>query len=401
MRILHISHTLEGGGVEQYLAQLIRELSGKGHKNFLLCGEEARKPPSLFIKDVFHVQDITCPDCNDVAGKLDRVEDMLKLNPPDILFFHQVSNPFLIDLLTSKRPSVRFVHDFKLICPDGKKTLMTKRSPCRYPLGFSCQIHAYRYRCMPRNFFVGLPLINHCRRIARLHRDRSHMVVASRFMKSVLQDNGFPENRIEVIPYFTTMPDLKDAPPTQGEPTVLVPGRLTWAKGIEHLLRAFTAVHKKARLMVVGDGPDLDKLIGLAKDLQLSSRVDFTGWLHHDDLAGIYRQCSLVVVPSIWPEPFGIVGIEAMAHQKPVVAFNVGGISEWLQHEETGFLVDPGDERGLGEKISLLIERRDIAEKMGRAGRTLVRDRFLPDFHTRGLLSLFRKTVEAFPAKPN
>jgi glycosyltransferase involved in cell wall biosynthesis len=104
-----------------------------------------------------------------------------------------------------------------------------------------------------------------------------------------------------------------------------------------------------------------------------------------------YEKCLLAVVPSVWDEPFGIVGLEAMYCQKPVIAFKVGGIPDWLKDEINGFLVNRKDVRALADKISYLFHHREITRQMGKAGRKIYQDQFEKVNHLSHLLDVFEK----------
>jgi glycosyltransferase involved in cell wall biosynthesis len=390
-----------GGGLEQYLLQLSDELDRAGHHNLLLYGEKTRGEP-LPIKAKFYLlNDITHPRCHDSEKKLAAVGELIASERPDLAFFHQVLNPALVDRMTRALPSIRFAHDFKLICPDGRKTLKPKGGFCQFPLSYLCQVRAYRYRCMPRNLFQGVPAISGAKSIARIHKERSYTNVASQFMKKVMLCNGFEEERIAVIPPFTTLPDLESYDSADDPPMIISVGRIVKEKGMDYLLHAFTSVKGKARLTVIGDGPFLGELKSLAQRLGILPDVSFPGWLAPNELKSYYRKCDMVVVPSTWPEPFGMVGIEAMSYGKPVLAFDVGGISEWLKHEETGFLVKPKDTVALAERMSFLLERPDLARSIGNKGREAVAVRFVPSAHVDQLLSVFHQAIDFFKKNPN
>jgi glycosyltransferase involved in cell wall biosynthesis len=96
-----------------------------------------------------------------------------------------------------------------------------------------------------------------------------------------------------------------------------------------------------------------------------------------------------------------MVGIEAMSYGKPVLAFDVGGISDWLQHGETGFLLPPRDEGSLAEKMNLLVESPGLAEQMGRIGRKVVEEKFSPDRHLKRLVSICEEEIESFRQNDN
>ena len=396
MKILNVNGAASGGGIERYLEQLFNELGAMGHQSLLIYGDRSAEGASLLKDEARFIEGITRFDCQDLDVKLEQVTEILKSYDPDLVYFHQVLNAPLIDLLAGQKPSVRFAHGFKLVCPDGRKMLKSTGAVCGYPLGYTCQVHAYQYRCMPRNPLNGIPLIRHFKKIRAIHQRRSYMVVASEFMKSVLIRNGFRENRIAVIPYFTCFPKSGGWAATGNEPIIICVGRVIREKGMHHLIGALPAVHGNARLIIVGDGPAIDELKNLAEELDMSSRITFAGWLSHDKLDVLYRRCTLAVVPSVWPEPFGIVGIEAMAYERPVVAFDVGGISEWLKEGESGFLVKGGDEKALAEKINVLLENPDTAGHMGVKAKRLAENRFAADLHMRMLISVFERAVNQF-----
>ena len=158
-------------------------------------------------------------------------------------------------------------------------------------------------------------------------------------------------------------------------------------------------VKERARLTIIGDGPFLNELKSQAQQLNIRSAVSFTGWLTPEELEFYYRRCRMVIVSSTWPEPFGMVGIEAMAHSKPVVAFDVGGVTEWLKNGETGFLVKPRDEASLAERINTLLSNPNLAMSMGSKGREAVEKRFTADVHVDRLLSIFENEIKVFHSK--
>ncbi len=91
------------------------------------------------------------------------------------------------------------------------------------------------------------------------------------------------------------------------------------------------------------------------------------GWLNQEDLADLYRQVDICVVPSIWPEPFGIVTLEAIASGKPLIITKVGGLQTLVKDNETGFVVEPGDVNALAQRLDKLLDdsllRKELSEK--------------------------------------
>jgi glycosyltransferase involved in cell wall biosynthesis len=170
-------------------------------------------------------------------------------------------------------------------------------------------------------------------------------------------------------------------------------GRISSGKGLNTLLRSLALVRGEwDRLLVSGDGWALAEAQSLSTTLGLQSKVSFLGWCGREGIRDILREAQVVVVPSHWPEPFGIVGIEAMAQARPVIASRVGGIPEWLDEDETGLVVEAGDERSLARSIDTLLADPERASAMGREGWQRV-GRFSEAAHLAGLDTVYEDAL--------
>ena len=142
-------------------------------------------------------------------------------------------------------------------------------------------------------------------------------------------------------------------------PEILYAGRLSPEKGVRELVAAAEGL----RLVVVGDGPLRNEVPGAL------------GFLPHDRLEERYARAAVVACPS-HREGFGVVCAEAMAHARPVVAGDVGGLRDLVVHEETGLLVRPGDVAALREALSRLLGDADLRRRFGEAGRARIAEHF-------------------------
>ena len=156
-------------------------------------------------------------------------------------------------------------------------------------------------------------------------------------------------------------------------------GRIVTTKGVRTLVEAAREVH--AEFHICGDGWQLQAMRRLASRKRLEDRVRFKGWLDPDGLAQEFADASVVAVPSLWPEPFGIVGIEAFAAGRPVVASATGGIGDWLEDGVSGLLVAPGDAGALAAALSALLDDPQRQQLMGAAGKATVAARFSAEHH--------------------
>jgi glycosyltransferase involved in cell wall biosynthesis len=119
------------------------------------------------------------------------------------------------------------------------------------------------------------------------------------------------------------------------------------------------------------------------------------GWLSHEETLALYKQAAVVVVPSVWEEPFGLVAVEAMATGLPVCASRIGGLADIVRHGETGFLFAPGDADELAAQLNTLLDDAALRHRLGEAGRRvaereydwdgIIEQRYLP--FIRGLIT--------------
>jgi glycosyltransferase involved in cell wall biosynthesis len=135
-----------------------------------------------------------------------------------------------------------------------------------------------------------------------------------------------------------------DAVRTSSSGRIVFLGRLTKLKGVHYLLPAIPIAAQKLNmplsLVVAGDGPERESLQRQARTLGVMA--EFRGWVHSSQTPDLVRQADLLAVPSLWPEPFGLVGIEAGSAGLPAVAYAVGGIPDWLVAGHSGEIA-PGD----------------------------------------------------------
>ena len=167
------------------------------------------------------------------------------------------------------------------------------------------------------------------------------------------------------------MPAIAPAPLSFSPPTLLLFGRLSWEKGFDVAIRAFSLLKKSgsnAQLVVAGGGPERAALETLARELELGNAVKFTGVLTQEELLATFNQATLVIVPSLI-ESFGLVILESMQLQRPVIASRVEGVPEVISDGETGILVPMRDPVALCQAMQMLLQQPEKAVRMGIEGR--------------------------------
>lgn len=388
MKVLHLNeYYAVVGGLEQYLLALCDVCEAAGHRTAVVYGTLTGQEPRKSDRPAYHIPGLAGPESSS-SGALEQFAAVLHTEKPDVVVVHQILDPQAVQVAVNYGPTLRFAHGFKMICPGGRRMWTRSQQVCTRPVGMACQAFAYLERCMPRDPRLGIPLIKRTSRLAAIHREFSEVMVASRFMQEMMMRDGFSREHVHVVPYFTDFPDQKKA--LTGEPTpgrLFCAARLTPEKGVDHLLRALVHLPPEVTLTVAGEGagrPELERLVGT---LGLRERVSFAGWLSRDAVAKALCDAEVVIVPSLWPEPFGIVGIEAMAHARPVVAYDVGGVREWLIPDQTGLVVERGDIAGLARAVRVLLDEPERGRTLGQQGRHVAESRFSPERHLQDFLA--------------
>lgn len=401
---LHVLFVLDTwglvGGTERYAAVVVPELVARGHRVTVLCRED--HAPGFAPVEV-HA-------CAALAGKtMGRSErrDLTRFvtsRAPDVIYLSALGNLDALETLVDLAPMLRYVHDHTLFCP-GLNKVHENGENCRVPMGAACIAH-YWLRggclCFKKACFAE-PLLDPLRVLSAKWREldvakrSAHVLTNSRYMRTELLRVGFAPDRCSVLYYFTqsntpAQPrgELDGATEaflaSSDAPIVFTPARLVLPdKGIDYLLTALSKVRAPYRAVIAGHGPAEAWLREKASQEGLGSRVHFAGWTSSPATETLFARASLVVVPSVWDEPFGLVGVEAMVHEKPVVAFPVGGIPEWLEDGVTGRLVARKDTAALAQAIEELLADPHLASRMGRAGRAAVAARFPREAHLREL----------------
>lgn len=290
-------------------------------------------------------------------------------------------SPLILPLL-SDAPSIYHAVWYRAICPIGTKTL-PDGAPCRTPAGPVC----YRQGCLPLRDW--LPLMVQMRLWRRWRHAFDLIVANGEAVRGRLAAEGMEP--IEVV--SNGVPSRPARPPLAPPPTVAFAGRLIPKKGADVLVRAFGRVVARvprARLLVAGHGPERGRLDRLVAGLGLSSRVSMLGHLPRPELERRFDPAWVQVVPSRYAEPFGLVATEAMMRGTAVVASRVGELPEIVRDGRTGLLIPPEDPEALAGALLGLLDDRDRAERMGRAGREAALAHFTEAGHVDRMVELYR-----------
>jgi glycosyltransferase involved in cell wall biosynthesis len=354
MRILIANEGLAGGGgVESYLAALLPALAARGHELGLLHYNVAdeRGPRSLRRAGM--------PTFGVLDEGLGAVLERVRAWQPDVCFSHNMRALAVDAALVACVPTVKMMHGYFGTCISGQKAKgAVGLGPCGRAFGPACLAIYFPQRCGQRRPGAMIRGYRWAVRQRRLFGEYAAIVVASEHMRQEYTRHGAPPARVLVAPLFSTLATPRPARVRPSSFCVLFAGRMTPLKGGDVLVRAVAhasrTLGRPIGLVMAGDGPEKRRWQALASDQRVPAA--FPGWVDGEALGRLLHDASLVAVPSVWPEPFGLAGLEAASLGVPAVAFDTGGISQWLRDGVNGSLVTPvGDPQAFGAAIAGLL----------------------------------------------
>jgi glycosyltransferase involved in cell wall biosynthesis len=357
-----------GGGAELTLKRLSEGLATRGHRVSVLATAPQEQAPEW----VNGVQVFRVPIDNrywhfknrpgsPVSRALWNLDDrystrtyqaarkLMSEFQPDAVSFHNLSGITIAAWAAAadtKTPSVQVLHDLYLACP---ATTMYKR-------GRACATQCLRCKVFRAGF-------------AEQSRRLSHVVGVSDFVRDRLSRIGLFEgvpsstiNNAQLIPSAAAKALNDISPITFGFIGSLIP-----SKGIEWLISAFLATAGRNRLVIAGAGSSeyTEKLRRMAGEANIT-------FLGHTDNADFYASIDVCIVPSLWPDTFPGVAIEASANSRPVIGSKIGGIPEIIQDGVNGLLCDPMEPSSLGEAMVRLDNDRALLRALSGRARSAV-----------------------------
>lgn len=352
------------GGLEIYLQRLLPALRAAGHE----AGLFFQHPPSAGRPGIVDEGGVPLAALNDE-------EALARLTAwrPEVLYVNSPLRPALLRQAVARWPAVAFQHSYYGTCINGGKFVrLPLARPCERAFGPACLACWYPRRCGGLNplsmwrSYLGqrewLAVLRACDAVA----------CHSAWMQAELGRHGIPPERAPALP-FLVPPDAAApadpgprALPASGPVRLLYLGRLENVKGAHLLLDAAAglprALGRPVEVVVAGEGPVRARLGSQARRLaarHADLNFELPGWIGPAERAQRLAAAHLLVVPSLWPEPFGQTGVEAGHHGVPAAAFDVGGVRAWLTPGLNGHLAPGAPATAAGLRAALLKCLRD------------------------------------------
>jgi glycosyltransferase involved in cell wall biosynthesis len=307
---------------------------------------------------------------------------------PDIVhlqnFLLHITGSILYEIRQRNLPVVWTLHDYYLACPNSHFIIDRTGEICE-----ACKerhfYHAIIKRCKKDSTLASgmAAFVAYCNRWMGVSKKVNLFLAPSLFLKKKMLENGFVENKICHLPLFLPRDRFWNGEQDQGY--LLFLGKLEKIKGIEVLIEA---ARRAAEVPLKIAGNVNEPLASQLSEI-LPDNAKYVGLKHGQDLIDLTRNALAIVLPSIAYEnqPFSI--LEAFASSKPVIASDLGGMSELVADHERGLLVEPGNPIALADTMEWAVTNRSEMKEMGKNAYQYAQANHSPEFHYQALMDIY------------
>jgi glycosyltransferase involved in cell wall biosynthesis len=294
-----------------------------------------------------------------------KIIDLIDFSKPDVAYIlkylRKISPAILVGLKKRNIPIVVRLSDFEMACP-GLHFLRADK-PCEECIDSSIW-KSVQYRCVQESYLASFSNLL----ATEYHRAKKYFslidlfIVSNSFMYEKMLKAGIPQNKLQIIPTFGLVP-ISQKSNMVSSPQFTYIGRLERTKGVHILLEAINILYLRdpvacPSVNIIGEGISTykDELLSYTKNNNLSSKVNFLGFLDKPGVTQYLSQSWANVIPSIWYENLPNSLIESYMCGVPVLGSNIGSLPEFIRDGETGFLFSPNNPSDLSEKILKAID---------------------------------------------
>jgi len=361
------------GGVETYLEGVIPGLADRHTLAFWSASGHVGDRGAIALPGNVTTWAANTSEADAVAN--------LQAFAPDVLYAHGLDDPAIEARVLAMAPAVIVEHNYHGTCISGSKTMSLPHiRACDRRFGRACLALYFPRRCGGLNPLTMVRMYNaQAAHLSTLSGCAAVVTFSEHMRDEMLRHGLFPE-RVHVVPPFVSQQALSATTASGADNTIrlLFLGRLEPLKGVPRLLDALPLVARRlgrpVTLTVAGDGADRRALEDRARRVEADEsrvRVRFAGWQQSEGRDRLLAESDAIVVPSLWPEPFGLVGLEAAVAGVPAVAFATGGIGDWLKDDATGCLAPAEGARpeALADAIVRCVGNPEVRARLARGAR--------------------------------
>lgn len=399
MKILLVNkfHYLNGGS-EKYYFELGKLLKKHGNEVAYFSMEDDRNirtgDKEFFVKkiDLNYGSKLKALDVIYSKDNYKKMEEAIKEFRPDVIHFNNFQRQLSASVVeagwNAKIPMIFTAHDMEAVCPN-KDMLYNGRicDDCITKGYMSC----IKKKCIKNSKLKSILGVIEMKyyKVHSIYEKFNYIVSPSEFMKKCLLNGGVKNQNIEVIHNFSNATNCNNE--INGD-YIFYFGRISKEKGIFNLIGAVKKCDE-VKLLIAGTGPEEEKIKKYIKENKMESRVVLLGYLNQDEIRERIEKCRFVVIPSIWYEncPYSI--IETLEIGKPIIASEIGGISEIVENEKNGLLYRYDSVDDLADKINELYYNQEKINKMKEASKNKFKMEHTEDVYYQKIMKIYKNAI--------
>ncbi|HJN85487.1 MAG TPA: glycosyltransferase family 4 protein [Patescibacteria group bacterium] len=399
MKILIINkYWYPRGGADVYAIWLAWELKRRGHEVVVFS---VKHPKNLHPEGAYRfISSVETERLNPLAAPktisrmlwsreaADQLAAFIKTERPDVAHLHNIytqMSPSILPVLKKYGvPTTITIHDYGIT--SANYSLFDDKGIDRIG-SFGTVI---RRRGVKRSFIASViasTVFEFHKRFGVYEKNIDRMIFTTDYVRMLFKVRGWKGDKGTVVPYVVNL-GKEGLKPQADDGFIFFAGRLHKTKGVHILIEA--ARKTGLPIKIAGDGPDRK---ALQKQAGAMTNIEFLGSIPRKTVLDYMRRARMVVVPSVWLEPFGLVALEPQGLGTPVIASKIGGLSEVLVHGQTGLYVEPEDVQGLAAAMQRLWDDPEEARRMGKLGKRRFKSNYSVDQHMKKIMAVYEELV--------
>ncbi|MDW7775550.1 MAG: glycosyltransferase family 4 protein [Methanosarcinales archaeon] len=381
---LPVHRDFGAGGIEVHVQQLVSGIIRKGHEITIITTKhpEDVKYEELDGLNIFYAGNYPLK-CNSDYYKesIELFNEINKTSQFDIVHTQDYAGYGYYKKYDQKIPSVVTAHGTPL-------NMLKSISRVKNPKSFPQVPHWVKY-----HLFVSPVIFRKSNKIISVSDELCNDIIFQYNISKSKITTVF--HGIDTELFKPKLSNVKTEIDIKNEKLILFVGGLQKLKGVHLLIESLPQILTRidAKLVIIGDGPYLNNLKKTVNRINVRNKVIFIEKVSNQALPDYYNAADIVVIPSIVIESAGLVVLESMSTGRPVIASKIGGIPSAIEHLKDGILVEPGNTRELSERIFELLQNKELAENLGRAGRNKVIEKFSLDRMIEQTLRIYEECI--------
>lgn len=401
------------GGPERYMFNIKEVLESNGHEVIPFSVKhnlnEKSDYSSYFLDqigtgDEVYFDKYRKTNLNDIAKLFGRMfysfeaktklSELIKVTKPDLVYilcYQNKISPSIIDAAKKfNLPVVIRISDFSMICAANILYLNGSQKICEKCIS-NGKHNLVINKCFHNSYIYSI--LKYCsyklHDITKVYKKVDAFVAPSAFTKRKFIEYGIPERKILHLPTFFNA-NHQGGIIEYGDFALFI-GRVDPDKGIKTLIDAFINTKYKLKIIGASSSGYKEQLINYLKDKK--HEISFLGKLDFVDIIPFLQQCRFTIVPSEWYDNFPNVILESFAYKKPVIATNIGSLTELVEHQRTGLLFKYKNSQDLRIKVEELFNDKEKTKFLGENAFEKLNTEFSRENHFNHLISLFKSVL--------